>query len=136
MKAYIAGPFFSPSQLAIIEAIKKELVQLGIEYFSPKDESMFKQGDEPKVILDLNLRAILMSDLVIAVTDDKDVGTMFECGYAHSHGIPILYVWLGRKDGQKFNLMLAASGGVVHKVCDIGNYIIDNSIKPYDGPVE
>jgi nucleoside 2-deoxyribosyltransferase len=131
MKVYIAAPFFNPTQLAIVEAIKQKLTNIDYPYcyfysvsiFSPKDESMFKQGDNPETILNLNCNAILTSDFVIAVTDDKDVGTMFECGYAYANGIPILYIWLGKREGQKFNLMLAASGRVIHKISELDEAI-------------
>lgn len=115
-KAYIAAPFFNSIQIAIVEELKEALFKSGYEYFSPKDESMFKQGDNPKQILDLNCRGIITSDFMIAVTDGKDVGTMWEAGYASAYNIPILYCWFGRQEGQKFNLMLAASGGVIHSM--------------------
>jgi nucleoside 2-deoxyribosyltransferase len=138
MKVYIAAPFFNPTQLAIVKAIKTVLKENDMEYFSPKDESMFKQGDDPKQIINLNCLGVRMSDAVIAVTDGKDVGTMFECGYAYSHQIPILYLWLHRKEGQAFNLMLAASGSVVHKISDIPEALKSISLisEYYDGLIE
>lgn len=111
---YLAGPFFNPKQLAIIENIKECIEILDLRYFSPKDESMFKQGDDPKHILQLNCDAINDSDLVIVVTNDKDVGTIWEAGYAFAKGKQILYVWLDHDPKMKFNIMLAASGEVVH----------------------
>lgn len=114
-KAYIAGPFFNATQHMIIELIKDTCKQAEIQFFSPKDESMFQQGDDPKVILDLNCKAIASSEFLIVVTDDKDIGTMWEAGFAYSLGKPIIYVWLGYKPEMKFNIMLAASGqAVVH----------------------
>ena len=114
-KAYIAGPFFNAKQINIIECIKTVCRRDEISFFSPKDESMFQQGDDPKVILDLNCKAIASSEFLIAITDDKDIGTMWEAGFAYSLGIPIIYVWLGYKPEMKFNIMLAASGqAVVH----------------------
>lgn len=119
-KVYIAAPFFNDKQLQIVEDIKAILEEQDIEYFSPKDESMFKQGDDPKDILKLNCRAIEHSDFVIVVTDDKDVGTIWEAGYAYAFNVPILYVWLGYEPHMKFNIMLAASGqAVVHTYQDL-----------------
>lgn len=136
MKVYIAAPFFNPTQLLIVEGIKEILIKNNIQFFSPKDESMFKQGDNPKDILDLNCRAILTSDAVVAVTDGKDVGTMFECGYAYSHLVPIIYVWLDKKEGEKFNLMLAASGSVIHCLKDIPSALYNNFGLNYKGIIE
>lgn len=119
-KVYIAAPFFNDKQLQIVEDIKAILEEQCIEYFSPKDESMFKQGDDPKQILKLNCRAIEHSDFVIVVTDDKDVGTIWEAGYSYAFNVPILYVWLGYEPHMKFNIMLAASGSaVVHTYADL-----------------
>lgn len=135
-KVYIAAPFFNETQLAIVEAIKKVLDEdANIEYFSPKDESMFKQGDDPKYILDLNCKAILNSDVLLAVTNDKDVGTMFECGYAYANLVPILYIWLGRQPGQKFNLMLAASGHVIESLLELIP-ALRGTVTQYDGLIE
>lgn len=113
-KVYIAAPFFNADQLLIVENIKLALEDVGLEYFSPKDESMFKQGDDPKEILNLNCKAINECSLIVVVTDDKDVGTIWEAGYAYARGKKVLYVWLGYKPYMKFNLMLGASGKAVH----------------------
>lgn len=112
-EVYIAAPFFNPDQTAIVEVIKS-IVGKYMTYFSPKDESMFKQGDNPAAILELNCEAIDNCDMIIVVTDGKDVGTIWEAGYAYAMDRPILYVWLGWTPALKFNIMLAASGSVVH----------------------
>lgn len=119
MKAYIAGPWFNAEQMAKLEQVKRVLQVCDVEYFSPKDESMFKQGDDPKQILDLNCKAINDCDFIVVITDGKDVGTMFEAGYAYCIDKQILYVWFDRKEGQKFNLMLGASGAVAFDSADI-----------------
>lgn len=118
-KVYIAAPFFNEAQLERVESIKNVLREQGIEYFSPKDESMFKQGDDPAKILRLNCTAIDEAPYVIVVTDDKDVGTIWEAGYAFAKSKKILYVWLGWKPEMKFNIMLAASGIAVHSYDDL-----------------
>lgn len=124
-KVYIAAPFFNPEQLKIVEDIKAILEECGVSYFSPKDESMFKQGDDPADILRLNCKAIYDAKYVIVVTDGKDVGTIWEAGFAFGKRKPILYVWLGYKPEMKFNIMLAASGPAVHNYTDL-EFQIDN----------
>lgn len=114
---YIAGPFFNPQQLAVIEDIKSILSDIKIPYFSPKDECMYEPGKTtPAEILDMNIRALHETTLLVCVTDGKDPGTMFEAGYSYANDIPILYVWLSGTKEQKFNLVLAASGGVVRSL--------------------
>ena len=115
-KVYIAAPWFTPEQAERLEGIKKLLTNYKIPFYSPKDECLFTNVTEmdPFKVLQTNCDAIVESEFILAITDEKDVGTMWECGYAYAMGIPILYVWLTKEDGQKFNLMLAASGAVAH----------------------
>ena len=47
-------------------------------------------------------------------TRDKDIGTIWEAGYAFAFKKPIIYFCAGLPEGAKFNLMLARSG---IKVC-------------------
>jgi nucleoside 2-deoxyribosyltransferase len=108
-KIYIAGPWFTQEANDIIEEIK--------------DENLYTPGDDPKATVLANCQAITYCDYMIAVTDGKDVGTMFECGYAFSKGVPILYLWLGREDDQKFNVMLAGSGEVCHSYTGLATQV-------------
>jgi len=111
---YIAGPFFNPEQIAIVEEIKSILERQSFKYFSPKDECLYEPGKTtPEQVLNINLEALDRSDLTVCITDGKDPGTMFEAGWCYAKCIPIIYVWLGGQPGQKFNLVLAASGSVV-----------------------
>ena len=113
---YIAAPWFTPEQAERLEGIKKLLAGIKVSIYSPKDECLFTSIIEmdPRQVLQTNCDAIVESDFVLAITDGKDVGTMWECGYAYAMGVPILYVWLTKEEGQKFNLMLAASGSVAY----------------------
>jgi nucleoside 2-deoxyribosyltransferase len=111
---YIAGPFFNPEQIQVIEDIKAVLDAQKLSYFSPKDECLYEPGKTtPEEVLDVNLEALERTDLTICVTDGKDPGTMFEAGWCYAKYVPIIYVWLSGLPGQKFNLVLAASGSVV-----------------------
>ena len=111
---YIAGPFFNPEQVRIIEDIKVILKNNDLRYFSPKDECLFDpKTTTPEQVLDINIRALIKTDLTICVTDGKDPGTLFEAGWCYANAIPLIYIWLNGQPGQKFNLVLAASGSVV-----------------------
>jgi len=109
---YIAGPWFNKEQMDRLEHIKTIISELDLEYFSPKDESQFKQGDDPAIILQTNVLAIQDCTAIVVITDGKDTGTIWEAGYAYALQKPILYVWLTHQPEQKFNLMLGASGAV------------------------
>jgi nucleoside 2-deoxyribosyltransferase len=114
-KLYIAGPFFNPTQIERVEKVKECLDNIsGVDYFSPKDSNLWSPGDDEEEVFANNIEVIDECDAIVTITNDKDVGTMFESGYAYARGIPIIYLWVDRLRGQKFNLMLAASGVVCY----------------------
>ena len=113
-QVYIAGPFFNARQNEILEAVKDILERQKLNYFSPKDDCMYEPGvTTPQQILDSNIKALEKADLVIVVTDVKDPGTMFEAGWCYANKKDMIYIWLDRPEGAKFNLMLAPTGSVV-----------------------
>ena len=123
---YIAGPFFNVEQTTVINNIRFILEELEVPFFSPKDECMYTPGvTTPEEVLDINVKALEKTTLLVCVTDGKDPGTMFEAGYCYAKGIPIIYVWLSGKKGQKFNLMLGASGSVVRNLIQMKDAILD-----------
>ena len=92
---------------------------------------------------DGNLHHIKTADFLIVNTRDKDIGTIWEAGYAYANEVPIVYFCQGLPVGAKFNLMLARSRV---KVCtsfeqledyldrcfEIGDLILE----PYDQEIE
>lgn len=84
----------------------------------------------------MNVRGIEESELVIAITDDKDMGTIFEAGHAYASGVPVIYVafTLG-KDGM-FNLMLAESGKAACKTVEELEAAILGQEIYYEGLIE
>jgi nucleoside 2-deoxyribosyltransferase len=111
---YIAGPFFNEEQTTLVNNIRNLLEELELPFFSPKDECMFTPGvTTPEQVLNINIRALETTEVLVCITDGKDPGTMFEAGWAYAKDMPIIYVWFSGKPGQKFNLMLGASGSVV-----------------------
>jgi len=120
MRAYIAAPWFTPEQMNLLELVKDTVVQLDVDIFSPKDENMYTPGETSAIdVLLGNCNAIESSDLIVVITNGKDVGTMWEAGYAFAIDRPIIYVWVDRLPGQKFNLMLAASGAVAYSMIEL-----------------
>jgi hypothetical protein len=123
---YIAGPFFNAYQIRAVEDIKEILLLNHIEFFSPKDECLFKPGEiTPQQVLKVNIEALEKSKLVVCITDGKDPGTMFEAGWAYANHIPIIYVWFTGMKEQKFNLVLAASGSVVRTLKQLNSAVED-----------
>ena len=114
MKVYIASPFFNEEQLERVDFIEKLLSAHNFDYFSPRRDTYVKPDsshEERKKAFDDNVAAIDNSDFILVITDGKDVGTIFEAGYAYNECTPILYFaeTLGDKP---FNLMLAMSGNM------------------------
>lgn len=110
---YIAAPFFNPDQITRVALVETLLEKHGFTYFSPRKQSAIGPISNPEVrkkAFMMNVDGIEDAEFLIAITDGKDMGTVFEAGHAYCAGIPIIYVafTLG-KDGM-FNLMLSESG--------------------------
>lgn len=86
-----------------------------INIFSPKDEAVVGEPGAPlgKKILDANVGAIDKATFCIVNTEGKDLGTIFEAGYAFAKNVPIVFYWEHENPNDKFNLMLAFSGVTV-----------------------
>lgn len=124
-KIYFASPWFTPEQEEREERLKAKLRELGFEVHSPKEEAVcgaLSDKETRQRIFNGNIFAIQDADIVFAVTDGKDMGTIWEAGYAYGWNerqlavgyepIKIVYYCETLGDG-KFNLMLAQSGDIV-----------------------
>ena len=107
IEVYIAGGWFSPVQLKAIEDIENACESSGVSYFSPRKAGIWKPGDQPEKLVLGNIRAIDNCITIIASTADKDMGTLWECGYAHAMGIPVSYYYTNTE--HPFNIMLSAT---------------------------
>tara|TARA_R110002049_G_scaffold80104_3_gene203849 strand:- start:825 stop:1394 length:570 start_codon:yes stop_codon:yes gene_type:complete len=88
MKIYLAGPFFNPKQIETIEAIEKEFDKYGFDYFSPRKSggviSHLSPEDRTKAsksIYDSNISAMIDANVLFAIVDGRDTGTVYEMGY-------------------------------------------------------
>ena len=87
-KVYIASPFFNPIQLAKVEWIEKALGDLGIDFFSPRSfgtlqrMTIEEKREASKIIYRSNVDNIRHCNILLAILDEKDTGTIFELGYA------------------------------------------------------
>ena len=124
-KVYFASPWFTPEQEEREERLKAKLRSLGFDVHSPKETAVCGAISDPKTrekIFQGNIEAILGCDIVFAITDGKDMGTIWEAGYAYGvnanaeamHYQPIKIVYYCETLGNGlFNLMLAQSGDIV-----------------------
>lgn len=145
-KIYFAGGWFSPAQ-------EEEHTRIGdflnrhkdLIVFNPRtaggDFKVGKETDHMTQVLLNNCNAIDEADLVVAITDYKDMGTLWECGYAYAKKKPVIYYCetLGDKP---FNLMLAKTGRVARDVDELENLLVDltsyefKPVHSFDGLVE
>ncbi len=110
-RAYLAAGWFSDKQENSRLEIIKALTNAGLDFYSPKEDGLYVPGKtDPQDVFNENVDQIKACDFVIASTEGKDVGTLFECGMAHILKKPIVYYWKGEG---KFNLMLGQSAVAV-----------------------
>lgn len=135
---YIAAPFFNPDQVTRVELVKAILETKGLTYFSPKDDSAVEDINDPenrKKVFALNHNSISASKGVIAITDGKDPGTIWEAGFAYSENIPVIYIAFTLGNAP-FNLMLAESGIAACRNVEELKKAIDGHAIYYKGDIE
>ena len=140
---YFASPFFRPEQIEREERMIAHLRGLGFKVFSPKEncnlDPKATQESREQVFKE-NCDAIAKSKAVFAVTDGKDVGTIWEAGYAFGINKPIVY-FAETLGNNQFNLMLAQSGVAVFleqsEVTSAALYdALSGNSKKYRGDIE
>lgn len=112
---YIAAGAFNDDQTRDRNAVRDILIKLQINYFSPlEEENCDANADDltKEKVFENDIKSINTCTFMIASTTGKDMGTCFECGYAYSNNIPIIYYF---PYNFPFNLMLAQSGYAVAK---------------------
>ncbi|EOQ08126.1 MULTISPECIES: nucleoside 2-deoxyribosyltransferase [Bacillus] len=137
MNIYLAGPFFNPEQIALLEKLEIILSKKGLNVFSPrKYMSKFPFGSYEwqfqNFVTDVN--AIQHSDITFAIYNDQDSGTMWEVGYTWSLKKPIIIFNTKEK---VVNLMITQS---LHAYLDSFDKVIQYDFNKlprifYDGAV-
>jgi len=86
-KVYIAAPFFNLAERWLVEEIRGQLIDIGIPVFSP----LHDVGDGPgDVVAPQDLAGLDECQVVLAILNGSDAGTIFEVGYAVAKGIPVV----------------------------------------------
>lgn len=109
---YLASPFFSAEHVDRIERVEEVLFnQKDYKTFSPRKEIVLvpdSSEEDRNHAFNENVRNLDNCDLVVCITDGKDIGTIWEAGYAFGKGKKILY-FCETLGGNPFNVMLAKS---------------------------
>lgn len=114
---YTAGPLFTSQDLVKCDIIESICTKLNLTFFSPriacknegkklfKLNEQFKSGKYDKAdygkmlimrdklatkIFVKNIKALTTSRLIVANIDNRDQGTMVECGYAFAKNMPVV----------------------------------------------
>ena len=127
MKMYFASPWFNETQDEREQRVKSILRSLGFDLFSPRETSSgMSPITDPLIqnkIYEANVTNMIECDLFFAITDEKDMGTIWEAGFIN--GLKVLWEHQGIASPNKiiyycetlgdgmFNLMLAKSADIV-----------------------
>ena len=112
MKVYLAGPWFygdQPEKLSRVESCLDSFKEL--EVYSPRRETQVKPNStkaERRITFQADVEHVKEADFIVALVDDSDKGTLFECGLAYAFSVPILY-YSEYAEKKPFNLMLIES---------------------------
>ena len=118
-KIYLASGWFNPIQAEELTNLESIFDSRSDHFELASPRRIFVcPPNAPKEVQDEtfngNLHHIETADFLLVNTRDKDIGTIWEAGYAFAFKKPIIYFCAGLPEGAKFNLMLARSG---IKVC-------------------
>lgn len=138
-RIYLASGWFNSEQKKQMNEIYKVLLEFHkngkIEFFSPfYDGIVLKKGDpdfrkKMKEVWELDIHKLGDSELIVACTQDNDVGTIFECGYGSASGCIILCY--NSKPEYGLNLMLAQEARGFIKTPENLELAIESYIKAY-----
>lgn len=87
-KVYLAGPFFSLAQLWMVNQARNDLSALGLDVFSPYHDIGLGTAQE---VVQKDLDGIHACDLLLAIGDGLDSGTIYEIGYAKALNKPVVF---------------------------------------------
>ncbi len=102
---YLAGPFFTMSQLWMVNEIRENLRNGNYGVFSPYHDVGLGSADE---VVGKDIDGIENCNAMLAICDGIDAGTFFEIGYAVKRGIPVIA--LGQQTTEESMKMLVGTG--------------------------
>lgn len=143
-KIYFAGGWFTP-EMEEEHTRLYGLIKDKFDVFNPKIKGEITKSTSQDAMTDIllgNIRGIQDADIVVAIYDRKDTGTIWETGFAYANKKPILYYaeTLGDKP---FNLMLAKTGSfaknedeLLEKLNDENTFIFKSHYDDFGGNIE
>ncbi|WP_353232405.1 PfkB family carbohydrate kinase [Pseudomonas helleri] len=109
---YLAGPFFTLGQLWMIEEARNHLLSMGLNVFSPYHDVGAGPAED---VVGPDLDGIHNSDVLFAIVDGLDTGTVFEIGYARAVVKPKPVVVYAENESEEDLKMMTGSGCMMSK---------------------
>ena len=89
MKIYLASGWFTTEQKQKMDKVRNFLLKQEYQVFTPFYDGIVLEKDasqeERKKVFDIDIGMIRHVDLVVAIIDDFEPGTIFEMGYAKGY---------------------------------------------------
>lgn len=105
-RVYLAGPFFHLGQIWLIEEARTLLQNAELDVFSPFHDVGLGSAQD---VVQKDIDAISNCDLLFAVADGLDPGTIFEIGYARCLNKPVV-IYSEVQVGKENLKMMAGTG--------------------------
>lgn len=114
---YLAGPFFTIAQRWLVDNLRETFLKLNINVFSPIHDA--GEGDAD-IVAKEDLRGLDRCDVLFAICDGLDAGTIFEVGYAVATKKPV--VAFTQVENKSDLTMLIGTGCVIEADLDTAIY--------------
>jgi hypothetical protein len=101
-KVYLAGPFFTLGQLWVVDQALNALRDMGLRVFSPYHDVGPGVAED---VVPKDIQGIQECDLMLAIVDGTDAGTVFEVGYANGAGMPVV-VYAENETAENLKMMV------------------------------
>lgn len=115
LQVYLAAPFFNEEQKNRLNRIRKVIEDSDLFCWDVYHDGVMINGKNQYLKEEAfreNLKEIRKSDILIAITDEKDMGTIFEMGYSYNY-CEMIIGYAESLGNERFNLMLAQSCSAV-----------------------
>lgn len=87
-KVYLAGPFFTLAELWMVGQARRDLKAMGLNVFSPYHDVGLGTAED---VVEKDLEGVRDCDVLFAIGDGLDSGTIFEIGYARALNKPVVF---------------------------------------------
>lgn len=87
-KVYLAGPFFTLAELWMVGQARRDLLAMGLNVFSPYHDVGLGTADD---VVEKDLEGVRDCDVLFAIGDGLDSGTIYEIGYARALNKPVVF---------------------------------------------